>query len=199
MSPRSTFAPVVLLGLASSALAAVAATRPWTEAQAPGGDPLDLPMIDYDALARDSPLAAALALVVLACWGVLLVTRGWFRRLAAGLATLGAAGFLATTIDAYWSLQESVADELAELGVEGAALDRSRGAVWMTDWWPAALVAGVLCLVAGVLAVRFAPSWPEMGSRYDAPGAAPEEARPVEEQSNLEVWKSLDEGHDPTQ
>ena len=39
------------------------------------------------------PLAGALALVLLACWGVLLVTRARIRRVVAGLALLVAVGY----------------------------------------------------------------------------------------------------------
>ena len=70
----------------------------------------------------------------------------------------------------------------------------------------------VLTLAAGLAAVRFIPSWPEMGTRYDAPtgaprtdasaatsdgpaGAGPDPA----EKSNRDLWKSLDEGSDPTE
>jgi hypothetical protein len=42
------------------------------------------------------------------------------------------------------------------------------------------------------------PAWPEMGSRYDAPGAAEQETAPPEERSSLDLWRSLDEGQDPT-
>jgi hypothetical protein len=36
-----------------------------------------------------------------------------------------------------------------------------------------------------------------MGSRYDAPGGAP--ARPLPDQvEEIDLWKSMDEGHDPT-
>ncbi len=56
--------------------------------------------------------------------------------------------------------------------------------------------------MASLAAVRLAPQWPEMGSRYDAPTSAAAAgavvARPVAEQSNLDLWRSLDEGHDPT-
>jgi hypothetical protein len=41
-----------------------------------------------------------------------------------------------------------------------------------------------------------------MGSRYDAPTAAATSTatpdQPVEEQSSIDIWKSLDEGEDPT-
>jgi hypothetical protein len=51
-----------------------------------------------------------------------------------------------------------------------------------------------------VLAMRWAPQWPEMGSRYDAPGVQSEPASvPPEDQSSLDLWKALDEGKDPTE
>jgi hypothetical protein len=37
-----------------------------------------------------------------------------------------------------------------------------------------------------------------MGSKYDAPTGPVVTRRPVQEQSSLELWKSLDEGQDPT-
>ena len=39
-----------------------------------------------------------------------------------------------------------------------------------------------------------------MGGRYDAPGASeePVDDVPPEERSNLDLWKQLDEGRDPT-
>ena len=44
------------------------------------------------------------------------------------------------------------------------------------------------------------PGWPEMGRRYDAPAdATAERAAPLpEEQENLDLWKAMDEGRDPT-
>ena len=37
-----------------------------------------------------------------------------------------------------------------------------------------------------------------MGRRYDAPGAAEPEPEPSE-RSNLDLWKAMDEGRDPTE
>ena len=55
----------------------------------------------------------------------------------------------------------------------------------------------MLAVVPAVLAVRLVPSWPEMGSRYDAPGtpAPATEPEPTREQ---DLWAALDEGRDPT-
>ena len=139
---------------------------------------------------RESPLAVALALVVLACWGVILVTRGRVRRAVGALAALAAIGLLITTVMAFWSLQDALGEALfAASGVDTAQVS-------LTGWYAAALVGAVGSVVATLVAVRSAPTWPEMGSRYDAP--AGESATEAEPEGNLEIWKSLDEGHDPT-
>jgi hypothetical protein len=36
-----------------------------------------------------------------------------------------------------------------------------------------------------------------MGTRYDAPGSGRDE-RPPEDRTSLDLWKSMDEGRDPT-
>lgn len=199
MTRRSSFGPVVLLGLGSAALAAVAGNKPWTEAYNAGGDcgsyPADLSMLD---LAKDAPLAGALALAMLSTWGVILVTRGLVRRLMAVLAVAGSIGFLAATWDARTSLKAAALDDVVERfgppvgGCQAASIH-------MNDWWPAALLAGLLALMAALLAALLAPYWPEMGSKYDAPSAGtPVTAVPLEQQSSADLWKSLDAGHDPT-
>ena len=206
MTKRGSFGPVVLLGLGAATLAAVAANRAWTETYRPGGSAegsdgqiLEFPPIDYDALAKDAPLAGALALVALAAWGVLLVTRGRVRRVFAVVAATAAAGLVVATVDAYSSLKDAVFADLAEAGLTGEALERSRASIYMNDWWPTALAAGILLLLASLLAVWLAPSWPEMGSRYDAPSdAAGAAGGGVDELSNIDIWKSLDAGRDPT-
>ena len=78
---RTGFAPVVVLGLAAAGLAAVAGNKPWavTRARAdfvPGGA--------LQQTADRFPLAGAVALLLLATWGVVLVTRGWMRRVRDG-------------------------------------------------------------------------------------------------------------------
>ncbi|WP_165872963.1 Trp biosynthesis-associated membrane protein [Nocardioides jejuensis] len=201
MTKRSTFGPVVLLGLATAGLAAVAGNKTWTEAHRPTGscNPADLPAgIVWSDFAQRSPLAGAVALVLLAAWGVLLVTRGKVRRAMAGVAVLAAAGYLATAIEAAWSLRDLTERKAAERIGHVAGCGEAR--VWMSDtWWHAALVAGAVAVIVAAFAVVLTPHWPEMGSRYDAPSAgdsAP--AAPLAEQSSMDLWKSLDAGHDPT-
>lgn len=201
---RRTFGPVVLLGLASAGLAAVAGHRAMLEVPEDYWASVGSAVFGGEANAElnrvEFPLAGALALVALACWGVLLVTRGLLRRIVAGLAVAAGAGIAAVVVVGGLLQDDDAADDIAS---------RIGGGTMLTDipldptpWLWGALAGGVLTMVAGVLAVRWAPSWPEMGTRYDAPGAAaqPETTRstPIEERSHLDVWKSLDEGEDPT-
>ena len=206
---RRTFGPVVLLGVAASALASVAGSKPWVSGRSGG---FDTAAEDNQAMvstlsasgASESPLAAALALVLQACWGVLLVTRGRFRRAVAVLALVTAVGLVVTTVEAFWTLPDKLTDTLLEMsGTDTVSTS-------LTPWYAAALVAAVLAVVAAAAAVRLVPRWPEMGTRYDAPtGAAvdrpllsgetaDEVGRDDAPTENIDIWKALDEGRDPT-
>ena len=193
--PRRTFGPVVLLGLASGALAAVAGTRAWvdmsgTTSSSSGALASTLEL----AAPGEMPLAAALSLVLLACWGVVLVTRRRARRAVAGLGAVSALALLVTTVAAAFTLPDSFRDQLART-VGTVDIETS-----FTGWYAAALVGAIGSLLATVAAVRLTPSWPEMGARYDSPtGQAGASATAAEPEGNLELWKALDEGHDPTE
>ena len=167
---RRSFGPVVAAGLVGGAVGAVAGTKHWvstTQRQA---------VLDAQGIALDAPGVTALALVVLAAWGVVLVTRGRVRRIVLVLAALAAAGALPVAFSTRGSLPAG-----------------------SSTAWPWLAVAGlVVSLAAAVGGVRLATGWPEMGRRYDAPAAAAIPEMPLEEQSNLDLWKSMDEGHDPT-
>lgn len=199
---RRTFGPVALVGLASAGLAATAGTKPWVSGSSGALDTDQgaamTSVLSLDS-ARDAPLAGALALVVLACWGVLLVTRGRFRRVVAVVALVAALGTAVVTVEAARSLPPKLADALTEASGSDAA------STSFTGWYAAALVASVLCVLATAAAVRLVGSWPEMGSKYDAPtgdrgeGAGPADAGPGEVPAeNIDIWKALDEGRDPT-
>ena len=195
-SARSTFGPVVLLGLAGSGLGAVAGHRDMLAVPADFLTTAGLVGFGGEgATVVEFPLAGALALVALACWGVLLVTRGVVRRVLAVVAALAAAGILAVVLVGGFVQDEEAADDLStRLGLGGSTVPLEH-----TTWFWACLAAGLLALVAAGLAVRLVGSWPEMGTRYDAPtagGTEPVVAR--EDASNLDLWKSMDEGRDPT-
>jgi len=191
-SRRRTFGPVVLVGLASSGLAVLASTRPWVSVEGGAGQVAGIGPAGMATTTDigESPLAAALSLVLLATWGVVLVTRGWFRRVLAGLGAVTALGLVAVVVTGAVSLPDSVAEEVA---VPGADTPDPTYTVWLL----VAGVAAVLAVAACVAAVRLAPSWPEMGTRYDAPtgDATPAPQGPA---TSLDLWRSIDDGDDPT-
>lgn len=184
---RRTFGPVVLLGLATAGLAAVAATKPWVGSGGSGGS--DATMTVLDAGTR-YPLASAVSLVLLAAWGVLLVTRGAVRRAFAVVAALAAVGLVATVVAAYVTLPDSARNSYDQLMGRGSQEQDFTGWFWTTG------VCAVLAVIPTFLAVRLAPSWPEMGSRYDAPGARP--VAGPEPTRGQDLWQALDQGRDPT-
>ena len=188
--PRRTFAPVLGVGLAAGILVAVAGNRTWLDYDdAATRAALDAVVGGVDA--GQMPLATALALVVLACWGVVLVSRGGFRRAVAVLGAVAALGVVATVVSAWFLLPDQRVEPLA---LEAGSM---RGLSW-TGWYWAAAVGSVLSVTATAAAVRWVPDWPEMGSRYDAPGAAERPQEAGEDQTNLDLWRSIDEGRDPT-
>jgi len=181
-----SYGVTVVVGLAGAVLTAVAGTRPW--ARAATGDAAG---IDVDAAVRGSdsaPLVAALALVGLAAWGVLLVLRGRMRRVIAMTGSVACLGALLAVVDAFDGAQN---DALASLRDRGAAGDVAVAS--LTAWYYVAGVAALTAALAFAVAVWKAPHWPEMGTRYDAPST--QASVPVTDE---DMWRALDHGHDPT-
>lgn len=186
MSRRRTFGPLVLLGLAGALLATVAGTKHWVTS-----DPPLATAAGAAAPSLDAPSVTALALVALAAWGVALVARGLPRRIVLGLAAVAALGTLAVLLPAVRAAEKAAAS--------AAHLGTGDSVVTSTTVWPwVAAVGAVVTAVAAVAGVVLAGSWPEMGRKYDAPAGAAPARVPLEEQSSLDVWKTLDEGRDPT-
>lgn len=185
---RKGFAPTVVGGIAAAGLTAVAANQTWATAQAADGE------LAFSTLTEPPqvPLVLTLALVGLASWGVLLVTRGAVRRVVAWLGVAAAAGAVLAAVIGRARLQDSLERDFAG---QGATAMVEFGA-----WWWVAVAASLLATVATVLAALNVRRWPEMGTRYDAPGVSgePAPAVPADQQTSLDLWKSLDEGRDPT-
>lgn len=181
---RGTFGPVVAVGLGLSALLAVASAKPWYALTGDGGLPPGMPDTESQA---DSPLALSLALVVLAGWGALLVTRGRARRSVAAVALVAGLGVIAAVVAAPFTLPGQVREQVAltDLGVGPTA------------WYVVAAIASVGTVLTLLAAWRLVPTWPEMGSRYDAPGGSAS-AEDVDADDPRALWKALDEGEDPT-
>lgn len=188
-SKPTRFGPVVLAGLMTAALTAVTSARAWFELDLV--EPARVGLTD-DNLRADSPLALALALVVLASWGVVLVTRGRVRRAVLLVALLADLGVLACVVRAPFTLPDQIRHQLA-LGGSGSAHPSPAYLV--------AAVAAVLGLLAIAAGLQFVSRWPEMSSRYDAPtGPATGADRSAEDTdlADRELWKAMDEGRDPT-
>ncbi|MBD8869710.1 Trp biosynthesis-associated membrane protein [Nocardioides donggukensis] len=198
---RRSFGPVVLLGIGSGALTAVASNRPWAAVADDSARSVEGAAALAGSTDAQMPLAAALSLVVLAAWGVLLVTRGWVRVGVAGLGLLASAGVVATVLVGYSQTQDALREAFAGVGADDVATTS-------TGWFVAAAIGSVGSLVSTAIAVRSVHGWPAMGSRYDAPGtrasaAATATARedgpsdPAQAASG-DLWRSIDEGRDPT-
>jgi uncharacterized membrane protein (TIGR02234 family) len=184
MRERS-FAPTVLLGLGGAALAAVAGTKDWVHAS---GDAAGTRVEAAAKGSESAPLVVALALVALAAWGVVLVVRGRARQIVAAVGALAILGALVAALTTLGAARHGALAALRGKGLTGTATDTA-----VTGWYVTVLVASVIALAAFAVAVGKAPRWPSMGSRYDAPGA-----RDTEPATEQDMWRALDEGHDPT-
>lgn len=187
MTPsRSTFGPVVLVGVLAAGLAAVASSKDWA---ALGSVDAKIAATWIGSSAQ-LPVASALSLAALASWGALLVSRGRWRRWIAVVGMIIALGSLATAVVGYTKAPSDLRQ--AAQNSLGNALSSSPS---LTAWYWAAVVADVIAAFALLVAIRDAPAWPTMSSRYDSPAGAKE---PTEMKSSLDVWKALDQGVDPT-
>jgi uncharacterized membrane protein (TIGR02234 family) len=178
---RRWFAPAVLAGVAGSGLAALAGGKPWAAPDSSAGSAL------VDHAGGHVPLAGALGLVALACWGVVLVTRARVRRGVAALGAVVAMALVVTTVVGRSTALDSARAATIDLGVNTTTAHT-------TGWWWAAVLGSVVALTAAALAVRLCGSWPEMGSRYDAPATRPR----AEEMDDVDLWRAIDQGRDPT-
>lgn len=182
-----SFAGVVLLGVASAALVATAGSHRWVDFTV---KPSEISLVGSDI--GEVPLATALGFVLLASWGVLLVTRGQVRRVFAAIGLVATLGLAVCVVVGLVSLPGDVKDRFPS----GYSVTTS-----YSGWLWTALVAVLVSLVATAAAVRRAPSWPAMGRRYDAPGAQAEQVDVASldpDADNREMWKALDQGQDPT-
>jgi uncharacterized membrane protein (TIGR02234 family) len=186
---RRSFAVTVAVGLLGSAAATAAATSTWAEASTRGTG-LRTVTVDGSTVA---PLVLPVALVGLASWGTVLVLRRRGRRIVLVLAVV------AGVVGAYAAVAR--ASEAGQAAVE--ALGDLPDTATSTTAWPYVAAAG--CLVSALAALVGwwrAPAWPEMSGRYDAPagraGATATGAADDRPRTDAELWKALDEGHDPT-
>jgi uncharacterized membrane protein (TIGR02234 family) len=177
----------VLVGLGGATLASVAGSRAWAVVDGRVAAAREVAVSGADV----QPLAAALGLVSLAAWGVVLVLRGRSRRVVAVVGLLAALGSLAATVPGFTAAQDAAVEAALARGATGDTL-----AVHLTAWYYACGGGALLAAAALAVAVVRSPRWPAMGSRYDAPSGR---ARPAAGTGTQEdMWRALDEGRDPT-
>ncbi|HET7356255.1 MAG TPA: Trp biosynthesis-associated membrane protein [Nocardioidaceae bacterium] len=182
---RLAYALTVVVGLAAAALTSVAGSRTWATGQASAAG------MHVDATVPGSqaaPLVAALGLVALAGWGVVLVTRGRVRRAVAVIGLAASVGAFAAAVRGLTTVAGAVTSSLLDQGAGQGRLSSD------TTGWPfLALAMALVAAAAFLVAVLRMPRWPEMGSKYDAPAA-----RADTESRESDMWRALDEGRDPT-
>ena len=134
---------------------------------------------------------------MLACWGVLLVTRGRVRRAVAVLGLLAAVGLVVAVVV---GLRHAARPgRRRRCGQSGSPADSS--ATELTAWfWVAAAVGPWLLRRRGrarrPLGAGTGPRW-AAGTTRRAPRRS-RRAAAGGPQSNLDLWKAMDEGRDPT-
>jgi uncharacterized membrane protein (TIGR02234 family) len=187
----------VLGAVGAGALALIAGGQPWARVTA--GREAPLPPVHAVLSGADAaPLVPAAGLVLLAAGVALLAVRGPGRAVV-GLLMAAAGGVLG------WSGVRALTGGLTAASAEVPAIGRAAGrvAVELTAAWPVlALVAGLLGIGAGLLAVLRGRTWPAMGRRYERDGAPSVAAarRPETDEDRAQAaWKALDRGDDPTQ
>ena len=193
MNARRLYAPTVLATLAAGGIAFFVAGRTWAEAEvkAPGLAAADVSVSGAEA----QPLVSALAVVIVAASLAILAAGPRLRRFVGGLTMLVAVvGVVAVPRSGTNGLENA----LTTAAEESPAFTgpSSIGDISYTPWDLVAIAAFVLALVLGAVTLRLGPRWPTMSSRYDAPTARPQ---PADELSDSDMWKAMDDGHDPTQ
>lgn len=186
---RGLLLAVALAGI-GGAVAALAGTQPWATGTARSAVTTTAVSISGGTAA---PVATAAGLLGLAAVAALPATRRIGRPLI-GLLLVVAGGAAASATLAF--LTDPAHGEFRTVGLPdgGPTVAAAPAAVTVTmSAWPwLSVVAAVLLLGAGLLAVLTGRGWPVLGRRYDAPGG-PSVAR-----GPAAVWDELDAGRDPT-
>ena len=175
MTPRRAMALAAGGCVSSGAAILLANDRTWATVDR-GGPPVDVARADLVSS------LAPWALVALAGAVAILATRRW-GRVPVGLALAVAGGAAAwVALDVVRDTEERAWRATAEGGVRLPIAYP----VHETAWPWVTLAAGVVLLATGLYTAVRGPSWPALGSRYDAP------------QRRDDAWAALDRGEDPT-
>lgn len=191
MNARRLYAPTVLALLGAGGLAFFAASRVWARGTVTAtGLPSDAVSVTGSAA---HPLLGALAIVVVTAALAVLATGSRTRR-AVGLVTVIAAlGALWVVVTGGDRVERAFTDAVAQSPAftGGNEPDSNAGALWPT----VTAIAFVVAAALGALTVAMGQRWSTMSRRYEIP----RKSAPVAPQTEADIWKALDEGHDPTQ
>lgn len=200
-SIRRMYGLVVVAGIAAGGLMVWAASRTWASVEvAPAGMTVDQVEVTGSTAV---PLVGAMAFVVMAGSVAVVASGGWLRRAVGVVIALAAGGALVAGVLAGSAIDDAVRDAVA------ASTSMTGGAAQADDlvaaadhslWRWTAVAASLVGVVVGALVVAYAPRWPRMGKRYDAPGArtSRDDSTPAADRDVADLWKALDEGDDPT-
>jgi uncharacterized membrane protein (TIGR02234 family) len=190
---RRSFVVTLVVLAAGAGLLLLASGRTWSTTAVGGGD---LPTVTVALTGSDLMAGGAVALLVLAGLAGLAATRRAGRILVGVLLVLAGLGvaYVAEEFGTTWGSSLGAGDTIRDIvfdriGTEGP------NTTTVTAWWVAALVAGLLVVAGGVLAIVASGSWPQMGRRYERRDGADEPARDARPRS---AWDQLDHGIDPT-
>ncbi|MER6996329.1 TIGR02234 family membrane protein [Streptomyces sp. NPDC000410] len=186
---RRTLATALFLGAVGAAVVLLASGRIWAEGTAAvGGGSVSLTADGRDV----TGVPAALAVVGLAALVAVFAVRRAGRLLVSALLALSGAG---AALASFLGASDSAALDAEARRTTGDAAAAVE-AVTHTAWPYVTAAAGLLILLAGLLALRYGATWPAMSGRYER---AARDARPVTDPDRPEdLWKALDRGEDPT-
>lgn len=193
---RSPKYPLILLMLAASGLALLAATQQWytvTVASGAGGSTV----LTVDGQVA-SPALSALGFAGLAL-AVALAIAGPVIRIVLGVlgALLGGSIVLAAGIAIGDPAAASLPVVTKATGVAGHETVRDLiESVTATAWPIVALAAGILLVVASLAVIVTARAWPASARKYQA--VRMETAEPSAKDRAVDEWDELSRGDDPT-
>jgi hypothetical protein len=179
---RRAYLPVIALVIFAG-VAAILGSATWLTVRIAAGGASTV-LHDKLSGANANPAGVAFALVALVAPVVFLAAGRRVRMAAAVLALLAGVGVTVTAIQVAASPTSTArhSSKLADVQITSV-----RSSVWPE----AQAIAGIGIIVSSAAALRRAPSWRTMGSKYDAPTGA---SRPPRDD-----WEALERGLDPTQ
>ncbi|CAN5844045.1 hypothetical protein BH20ACT6_BH20ACT6_02220 [soil metagenome] len=208
-------AVVLAVGAAAVGLLLLSVGQPWVQASilTPGMPRQEVAVSGADAAGE----LRALALVALAALAATLATSGRWRQLVATVLTVVGVGAWLAALRAGAHLNQTLRSAAADTpaGADAEAVDQAVRAADGTGWAWVAGVAALLLVATGMAAVARGARWPGMSRRYERSSAQPPStqppsaqptgtaepagtAEPGERTDAQDLWRALDEGHDPT-